>query len=592
MVMGIQAESRAPAQAQAQAQSSVPETHHPHYTISEDEVGIEQQSNLAAFKSDPDVVEAATTSAMSSLPSNIQEQATQQQRLQHHQQAYQQRQKLMAQHAQALAQSNHRHPTHPAHPGLGQLQIQVQGSGRIPGANRPTRSQFGSLTVPNMFTPPPPPTSGPPFGQGVSIVQVPKHSAPSTSGVLPTMSTDSGSQLEILLSYVRDLENKLGIPNTTLEQAGSSAINIQYFHCVGERDDYNAYLSEPVFNVCDGEVMLKGFFPIHDPDGYIEKKGNITFVVYKYYSTNHQQSKLNQAMKAKEALPNPEPASQDVRLVSAEMIDAMQAFIAVDPDFCVEFPEVDGKEVMNSPFVWWYHHRKLNGIRELSPRQAELVTSLTSWIEASYGSLYDKIDDQFQRVRVSSESLEYLVRPGHVLVLNDNPVLPTGHIATSRPGCRSCEERGPQERSKAKYKWSWTIRARSYIYVGTFGRKEDDLTLHFETDTEDGEVDIGSLNIMPLEHATDHVKERLESRGKTFWKCRGKQLISYAGSMKSKDNRHAVCTTTEVHDGRHLTWGMISRTGATIHDGFRYLQGTSPIEPLSSTEAVAWLSSL
>ena len=353
--------------------------------------------------------------------------------------------------------------------------------------------------------------------------------------------------LHNMLEYIRTLENQLGIEPAVLTLNHRSAINIQEFHCLESPGSLGTsfYLAEPEWVVRDEDVMLRGRFPVHDPESYLQKRGNITFAVYKDYNTRHQQEKISEAMKANECLPVPEPASMSCSLISAEMTEAAKAFISLHPSFSTEFPEqasaVKNGGKISAPFIWWYHYRKSHGIRNLPPRQAELMTALTEWIERNYGHLYDKFDAQFRSGRVSAESLEYLIRPGHVLVKKEGKTLPLGFVATSRPELMETRVREPQEHDKKKYNWSFAVRVRSYQYNGGFFRSNDTVDLNFRADVKDGEVDIRSIDVVPLQYADLEVKELLARRGKTFWKCRNKRLVSYEGSPNSTDQKHAVC---------------------------------------------------
>ncbi|KAK4250457.1 hypothetical protein C7999DRAFT_11704 [Corynascus novoguineensis] len=448
-----------------------------HYTISEDEVGMGQLKNLIAIKSNPN------------QPAEQQARAQQQQQ-----------QQLRMQQLQAEQQLN-----------------QSIFTGRVPT----------------------PILSNPAFTRGMTGGDF------AATASVPSAPLSESDLLQSMWQYIETLEAQLGITEAILDPIGPSPINIQVFHCLGDRrdgDSVHIYLAEPEWDVRDKEVMLRGCFPVQDPDGYIEKKGDITFVVYKYYNLKHQKPEVEEAMKAKEPLPSPEPAYQNVRLISDEMNEAMEAFVAQHPDLHTEFPELHEVEEdgnIRPPYIWWYHYRKSHKIQNLPPRQAELVTALTDWIESNHGTLYDKIDHQFRTGRVSKESMEYLIRPGHLLILNDDTVLPSGYVATTRPELSTSEERSPHGRGKPKYQWSWNIRVRSYIYAGEFFRKNEIITLTFETETENGEVDIANLKVVLFHYANDHVKEVLERRGKTFWKCRSRRLVSYEGSLKSKDKKHA-----------------------------------------------------
>ncbi|KAL8381577.1 hypothetical protein RB595_005724 [Gaeumannomyces hyphopodioides] len=348
------------------------------------------------------------------------------------------------------------------------------------------------------------------------------------------------AQSESMLEYIQSLEAQLGLPKTRLELCSASAINIQVFHCLGDRNDPDTYLAEPKWLTHDDKIMLRGYFPVHDAGGYIEKKGNIAFAVYKHYTVEHQKSEVERAMKANEPLPSPQPAYQDVELISGEMAEAVKAFIAQHPTFCTELLEPDNREVerwIMSPHIWWYHCRKRHKTQDLPPRQANMMTALTDWVEASFGSLYDGIDHQFCTGRVSGDSIEYLVHPGQVLVLKDDGGgIPMGYLATARPKLHSNDMEGQREEQQQQSLWA--VDARSYSYAGEFFRTDQTITLGLESNASDGEVNIADLKAVPLQYAGDEIKEVLERRGKTFWKCRSKCLVSYETATNSKDKKH------------------------------------------------------
>ncbi|KAH0432665.1 AAA family ATPase [Colletotrichum camelliae] len=317
------------------------------------------------------------------------------------------------------------------------------------------------------------------------------------------------------------------------------AVRVQISHCLETEDmDGNTYLSEPEWMVKEDDIRLSARFLLMDPERYIEKEKDISFVVYKCYSEDHQRDAVEEARKFWGPLPSPEPAQQDILLTSNEMVEAVKAFFALHPASRQEFPKVNTEDRLPAPFIWWYHHRKSSKIESLLHRQAELISALVSHIEQAYAALYDNIDEQLSRGYVSNGSVEYLFRPGQVLVSFKDGV-PQGHIAMSRPyphdadepgdfppGTTSKRRQGPSEKCLSQ----WNISSRSISYRGNFVRAEQKLMIEFEEGTENEEIDISSLPVMPLECTSQAVQERLIRRGQTFWKCRGKRVISYQGS--------------------------------------------------------------
>ncbi|KAJ0374262.1 hypothetical protein COL26b_007508 [Colletotrichum chrysophilum] len=278
----------------------------------------------------------------------------------------------------------------------------------------------------------------------------------------------------------------------------------------------NTYLAEPEWMVNKDDIRLIARSLLMDPERYIEKEKDISFVVYKCYSEDHQRAAVEEARKFSGPLPNPVPAYQDILLTSKEMVEAVKAFFALLPASRQEFPKVNTDGRLSAPFIWCYHHRKSSKIGCLPRRQAELVNALVSHIEQAYAPLYDNIDEQLSRGFVSNGSMEYLFRPGQVLISFTDGV-PQGHIATSRPFTYADEpddyaivpmskrRRDPSE----KYLSQWNISSRSILYRGNFVRVEEKLKIEFETETENGEIDISTLPVVPLEYTSEAVQNRL-----------------------------------------------------------------------------------
>ncbi|KAK2592554.1 hypothetical protein QQS21_009734 [Conoideocrella luteorostrata] len=135
------------------------------------------------------------------------------------------------------------------------------------------------------------------------------------------------------------------------DSSDSSAINVQVFHrLTDDVDGKNVCLSESAWEMHDEDVFLRGRLPIPDSEGYLQKKGNVAFIVYKSYTVEHQRSAVDEPMRFKMPLPIPEPASQDILLISDEMIEAIKAFFTQCSTFRTEFPDVNETERMWKEF--------------------------------------------------------------------------------------------------------------------------------------------------------------------------------------------------------------------------------------------------
>jgi hypothetical protein len=278
------------------------------------------------------------------------------------------------------------------------------------------------------------------------------------------------------------------------------------------------------------DVDLRGRFPITDPGDYAEEQG-ASLIVYKYYSVDYQYDAVNAAKRAKQPLPEPEPASQDVVLVTEEMVEAVEALFDLFPSFSDDFPYVYEMGSLKDPHLWWYHCRTSFKMEALSERHAQLVGLLVEWIESNFAPLYDQIDDQFKRGKVSSDSIEFLIRPGDTLVADKNGRY-SGRVATTRPAPHK-QKKKTDDSDKDQEKQgthTWIVETRSYGYAGKFFAVDKELFIDFPPKYRGGEINITDLNVIPLSYAKPKVKEILRQRGKRFWKLREKTLISYEGS--------------------------------------------------------------
>lgn len=366
---------------------------------------------------------------------------------------------------------------------------------------------------------------------------------------LPTTEMGKIDLILQLLSHIQELEaenDSLRSANNLEASSQAPVVNIQVFHCLVENDvsphsaddATKTYLSAPYWEARGEEIILRGEFLIADPDGYLETQGDVSFIIYKTYTVNHQRSALIEAARTKQPLPEPEPARQDVQLASDEMREAVAAFFDQTASLRDEFPSLLESTLLEPPYLWWYHYRRSHSIHLLEPRQGRLVRALTDWIEATYAPLYDTIDDQFLRGKVTPMSMQYLFRPGRVLVLETNG-LPQGFLTRVPPVVKVTDAQpSMKDKHEKKQQWSWVIEAARLKYEGELRWSDVDLELEVEADSEDQEVDIASLRVVPLTHSSREVRKLLELRGRTFWMCRDRKLVSY--EENATNNKYTV----------------------------------------------------
>ncbi|KAJ3545948.1 hypothetical protein NM208_g2244 [Fusarium decemcellulare] len=382
-------------------------------------------------------------------------------------------------------------------------------------------------------------------------------------GVCPSEEDALLSETSLLQSMMQRIM-KLEAENQDLRKDSQSPLSIpfQTFHCLESSDpdsDGTIYLSEPDWEIHGQQINLRGRLPVLDPDGY-EQNQRLSFAIYKGYPLEHHRAVADAAMKANKPLPAPEPTIQTVKLVSKEMVDAMKAFFDQNPSLQSECPKLVEGVALEAPYNWWYHRRKSHRIHSLPQRQADLVMAVVDWIESNYSSFYNTISDQFDRGMVARTSMEYLIQPGDVLVSYSDGA-PRGYVALARPRptneYESFHNNDPQL-GQTKIGCSWRIPSWSFAYAGDFFPTKTRISLTFQIYSEDDEIEIANLTVIPLAYASDEVKELLFQRGHKFWKLRTKQLISYRGDSKASSQireRFMVDFSTykELHPYNHYS---------------------------------------
>ncbi|KAF3017117.1 hypothetical protein E8E14_009351 [Neopestalotiopsis sp. 37M] len=323
--------------------------------------------------------------------------------------------------------------------------------------------------------------------------------------------------IQVLHTIIQEVDSK-DDSSSTSEDIGR--VNVQY-------RPQATYLSVPQWDVQNGHASMRGRNHVPDPLGYLRRKGDVSFVIYKCYVTEYQREEAEEAIRNKEALPEPAPTFQDFMLVSEEMIEAAKALFDQDTGFRNEFPLLNERKRMQAPFLWWYHYRRKLDINHLRPRHRELIKQLILWLESTFGSFYDHIDAQFRKGFVSSVSFEYLIRPGTVLVYNDGNSS-QGYLVKSHPQFSDTLEQPNEEDQQRKITSSWDVSASSLTYNGELTWQDTLIMVRLVAGTEHEDVPITNLSHIPLDQSSAGVIRQLEARGKQkLWRTRRGQLVSY-----------------------------------------------------------------
>jgi hypothetical protein len=342
-------------------------------------------------------------------------------------------------------------------------------------------------------------------------------------------------------------ENKLG------ESKHDTKVEVEHTFKTLHRIGPNIYLRNPSWsNGGSGEFVLEGHLPIKSLEEYLTRHEDVAFVAFKDYTVG---MKLPETTPHKEDdfFPSPQPWKEAVKLTAPVMITAMREFLKQIPDFENFLPDFDPTKEIPAPYLFWFCSRPNvdEAIEALPDFQKALIKLFRNWIEDTYGDEWDFVDSEFAKGQVSPFSVQYLVRPGDVLVSRNHDGI-DAHIATSWTNVATADknierilqgrakvlegvpaEIGKQqengERSPSKTRYSWAVHSWTWSFDGVFKKQHKPLMLDLSVSTERTGVPITSLNVYPLRFSDEALQIQLRKRGRTFWKCRSRMLVSYVG---------------------------------------------------------------
>nr|RBQ95649.1 hypothetical protein FVER53263_12415 [Fusarium verticillioides] len=357
---------------------------------------------------------------------------------------------------------------------------------------------------------------------------------PDVTGQNSTMEAVEIEDIATLRKKVELLEQQLsGSQNPTTKRA-----TYQIFHCLKDQVEgfWATYLDEPTWYIDQNEgASLRASSLIHNVSGYLKNQLDTAFVVTKFYKSVHQ-DRAKQAMRDGRTLPKPESFAESIRLYSQDMITAYNEFVDKRPEHERKVEDFNAHEFFKAPYLSWHRCRSPTVLEGLTSQNYYLMKLLTSWIDDNYGELYNRAEEQRKRSMVSPETLQFLIRPGDVVVWKEKKEL-MAVIAGKWPSLISEPDanHGSDFNKWAKYPdtsettptWTWSFESREIQYDGSFYYQKGTTPSTLKAKSLQSEVSITDLSTYPLEYASDEWKSDLERRGRTFWSCRRRRLVSY-----------------------------------------------------------------
>ena len=309
------------------------------------------------------------------------------------------------------------------------------------------------------------------------------------------------------------------------------------FHCI-QRE---TYLEPPQWREGEHGPILYASSPIKNIDFYLEQHPEIAFVFYKDYDQNSPAD--NSKIMSKDGVFRPpKPFNQTLMLISEHIISAVEQLEDNIPNFDKFFPDFNPHKEIPAPYMFIYHSMPLfdHVVPYLTPLEQQLLEQLNESVLASHGEEYVAAKRCAAKGLVSRRLLKYLIRPGDVLVRIERSI-PHAYVAktwareqNSHQDDEPDSDNGHTLKSKAekgqaprKRTYKFDVDVWSWAFDGAFGRESEKIHVQLRVGDEDDEVKIARLNYFPLQFDKDGLHDLLEKRGRMFWKCRVKHLVSY-----------------------------------------------------------------
>ncbi|KAI1357271.1 hypothetical protein F5Y08DRAFT_190022 [Xylaria arbuscula] len=348
---------------------------------------------------------------------------------------------------------------------------------------------------------------------------------------------ESAVSLETLRAYISDLQEKA----KNIEPRTPSTF--QTIHRIAQGNTSKMYFDKPqwIAGEINSREALVSNVPLSNLPSYLAQHPEIIFVVYRDYDLSAMKNtpannKGDNALQANHTSEILELTSEDLNIAVAKFFECHKGFVE----------GVDGAEPikLSAPYLAIYHTRDAMEafLESLVGQQRYQFGGLIHYIHCQYGKEYAIVDDLIQRGKITYPYIKYLIKPGDVLVEGKHHDA-RGYLCKSWVDevAPPFHKRSSQRSSVMKHyeiaAWHWT-------FDGAFSRKITTLKLDVGIN-DDSEKCIDELSLRPLVHLNKSMDRMLQRRGKLFWKCRVRHLVSYhedtnRESHHSGDDRYMI----------------------------------------------------
>lgn len=205
---------------------------------------------------------------------------------------------------------------------------------------------------------------------------------------------------------------------------------------------------------------------------------------------------------------------------------------------------LDTEQILQEPYLFLYHHRiALQRYMAANPEASAHVNALLAYTSRTYGQSYLEADSLFQRGVTTREHELTIYVPNDIVVKFDrNLGEPVAYVVQQWAALA-------EDGNLNVNCWYWQMDG-----VG-LARRQQKLVLPRVPDNT--EIEIGSLELVPLRFINSDIHLRLTLRGQKHWSLRKQSYVSYKGWNKSKDQFYV--SHSKLCIGAYLTLTNVAR---------------------------------
>jgi len=278
---------------------------------------------------------------------------------------------------------------------------------------------------------------------------------------------------------------------------------------------------------------------------------------------------------------SPQPWKESIHPVARDLYLAVRRILRAKPEYTTLLEHYERNGEIEAPYLCVYHNRQHweKILKQFSVKPQEQLKRFGNYVFQHYGEEYEAAEALLSKGLVSPALMKYLFKPGEILVSRkSNEYL--GYVTKSWPNFSfrmsidpeegdvdklsvahahlsfedldqystvvyaedtdsALEECGllPYQKTlqtpKHEIQDTCSIEAWRWGYDTVFKKQYETLTIQFprlktKKPFHTYPLPIQELDVYPLRFATRDLAERLRHRGKMFWLCRERCLVSYA----------------------------------------------------------------